>query len=73
MLDNKGIASSTGSACASKKNYSSHVLKEIGLNPIQAQSSIRLSLGRENTKEEILYVSDVIEKIVNKLRVISPL
>jgi len=73
MLDNKGIATSTGSACSSNKNYSSYVLNEIGLNPIQAQSSLRLSISRYNTEEEILYVSRVIEKIVNKLRKISPI
>jgi cysteine desulfurase len=73
MLDNKGIATSTGSACSSNKNYSSHVLNEIGLNPIQAQSSLRMSISRYNTEEEILYVSKEIEKIVNKLRKISPI
>lgn len=73
MLDNKGIATSTGSACSSNKNYSSHVLNEIGLNPIQAQSSLRISISKYNTEEEILYASKTIEKIVNKLRKISPI
>lgn len=73
MLDEKGIASSTGSACSSKKQYSSHVLKEIGLNENQAMSSLRLSLGRDNTEKEVQYVSEVIPDIVNKLRQISPL
>ena len=73
MLDGKGIASSTGSACSSKKHYTSHVLKEIGLNEIEAMSSLRLSIGRDNTEKEVIYVSDVISKIVDKLRQMSSL
>ena len=73
MLDEKGIATSTGSACSSKKQYSSHVLKEIGLKPIQSQSTIRFTLGKENTTEEILYVTNIMPKIVKKLRKISPI
>ncbi len=73
MLDEEGIATSTGSACSSKKHYTSHVLKEIGLNEIEAMSSLRLSLGRDNTEKEVIYVSNVISRIVNKLRQMSPL
>ena len=73
MLDEKGIATSTGSACSSKKLYSSHVLKELGLNQNQLQSSLRLTLGRENSEEEILYASELIPKVVKKLRQISPI
>ncbi len=73
MLDEKGISTSTGSACSSNKPYSSYVLKEIGLNENQARSSLRLSLGRENTEDDIYTASDVIPQVVNKLRKISPL
>jgi len=73
MLDEKGIATSTGSACSSKNQNSSHVLREIGLKTHQSQSSLRLTLGRNNTQEEILYASELIPEIVNKLRKISPL
>ena len=72
-LDEQGIATSTGSACSSQKLQASHVLLAIGLNPVQAHGSLRLSLGRENTKEEVIYVSKVIPQIVEKLRVMSPL
>jgi len=72
-LDEQGIATSTGSACSSQKLQASHVLLAIGLDPVQAHGSLRISLGRENTKEEVTYVSKVIPQIVKKLRVMSPL
>jgi cysteine desulfurase len=72
-LDEQGIATSTGSACSSQKLQASHVLLAIGLDPVQAHGSLRISLGRENTKEEVNYVSKVIPQIVEKLRVMSPL
>jgi len=73
MLDDKGIAASTGSACSSKKLQVSHVLTAIGLKPEEAHGSLRLSLGRENNKDEINYVCEVLPKIVKKLRKMSPL
>jgi cysteine desulfurase len=72
-LDEQGVASSTGSACSSKKLQASHVLLAIGLDPVQAHGSVRLSLGRENTKEEIVFVSEELPKIIQKLRQMSPL
>jgi len=72
-LDEQGIATSTGSACSSQKLQASHVLLAIGLDPVQAHGSLRISLGRENTKEEVTYVSKVIPQIVEKLRMMSPL
>ncbi|DAC73402.1 MAG TPA: cysteine desulfurase NifS [Thermoplasmata archaeon] len=72
-LDEQGIATSTGSACSSQKLQASHVLLAIGLDPVQAHGSLRLSLGRENTKEEITYASKAIPQIVDKLRNMSPL
>jgi cysteine desulfurase len=73
QLDERGIATSTGSACSSKKLQASHVLTAIGLNPVDAHGSLRLSLGRENTKDEIIYASKVIPDVVGKLRTMSPL
>jgi cysteine desulfurase len=73
QLDEQGIATSTGSACSSKKLQASHVLTAIGLNPVDAHGSLRLSLGRENTKDEIAFVSKVIPEVVEKLRMMSPL
>jgi len=72
-LDEKGVAASTGSACSSKKLLPSHVLMAIGLDEVQAHGSLRLTLGRENTKEDIEYVIQVLPETVKKLRAISPL
>jgi cysteine desulfurase len=73
MLDDKGIAAATGSACSSKKLEPSHVLLAIGLDPAEAHGSLRLSLGRMNTLEDVEYVSSVLPAIVNNLRKMSPL
>jgi cysteine desulfurase len=73
MLDDEGIAGATGSACSSKKLQASHVLIAIGLKPEEAHGSLRLSLGRVSTKEEISIVNEKITKIVEKLRYMSPL
>jgi cysteine desulfurase len=72
-LDEQGIATSTGSACSSQKLQASHVLLAIGLDPVQAHGSLRLSLGRGNTKVEVNYVSKIIPQVVEKLRMMSPL
>jgi len=72
-LDDKGIAASTGSACSSKKLEPSHVLMAIGLNEVEAHGSLRLTLGRENTDEELEYVLEVLPEVVERLREISPL
>ena len=73
MLDDKGIAASTGSACSSKKLQASHVLLAIGLDPVEAHGSLRLTLGRWNTSEDVSYVADVLPEIVENLRKMSPL
>ncbi len=73
MLDELGIAASTGSACSSKSLEPSHVLRAIGLSPIEAHGSLRLTLGRTNTIENINYVLKVLPEAIEKLRVMSPL
>lgn len=73
MLDDKGIAAATGSACSSKKLQASHVLLAIGLKPEEAHGSLRLTLGRMNTKEDVEYVAEVLPEIVQNLRNMSPL
>lgn len=73
MLDMAGIAVSTGSACASGSLNESHVLKAIGLNSDLAQGTIRFSLSKSTTKDELDYVLNELEKIVKKLRKISPI
>jgi len=71
-LEAYNICSSTGSACASHSLQKSHVLKAIGLTDSQINSSIRLSLSKLTTKEEIEKVLAILPKIVEKLRNISP-
>lgn len=73
MLDMKGICGSSGSACTSGSLDPSHVLLAIGLPHEIAHGSLRLTLGEENTKEEIDYVIDNLKIIVEKLRSMSPL
>ena len=72
-LENEGICTSTGSACASHSLETSHVLKAMGLTPLQSNSSIRISISKYTTEEEVDYVLEKLNKIVEKLRKISPL
>jgi cysteine desulfurase len=72
-LDLKGIAVSTGSACASGSIEPSHVLVALGLNSDNGRGALRFSLGKFNTKEEIDYVLDTLPTQVEKLRKLSPL
>lgn len=73
MLDMYGIAASSGSACASGSLDPSHVLLAIGLPHEIAHGSLRLSVGEDTTEEEVDYVLDKLPKIVEKLRLMSPL
>ena len=70
-LDLEGIAVSTGSACSSGTLQPSHVLRAMGCSPHRAQSSIRFSLGADNTAEEIDRVIDVLPTVVEKLRSVA--
>tara|TARA_Y100000310_G_scaffold345138_1_gene462122 strand:- start:8160 stop:9320 length:1161 start_codon:yes stop_codon:yes gene_type:complete len=72
-LDEKGIAASTGSACSTKELKPSHVLTAIGLKPEEAHGSLRLTLGKDNTEEDVEYVLKALPEIVEKLRQMSPL
>ena len=72
-LDLKGICASSGSACTSGSLDPSHVLLAIGLPHEIAHGSLRVSIGKENTKEEIDFVVDSLVQIVQKLRDMSPL
>lgn len=73
MLDMAGICGSSGSACTSGSLDPSHVLLGIGLPHEIAHGSLRLTLGDENTKEEMDYVIDNLKGIVQRLRDMSPL
>ena len=72
-LDSKGIAASTGSACSSTKLEPSHVLTALGLKEVEAHGSLRISLGRENTEEDIDFAITAIKEVVEQLRKMSPL
>jgi len=72
-LDTEGIAASSGSACSSMAGEASHVLLAIGLKPEEARGSLRLSLGKYNTEEDIDYILQILPKVVGRLRVMSPL
>ena len=72
-LDMEGIAASTGSACTSHDLEPSHVLLALGLSGVLARGSLRFSLGRETTEEEIGRVLEVLPRIVARLRAVSPL
>ncbi|MGP8319596.1 MAG: cysteine desulfurase NifS [Methanosarcinaceae archaeon] len=73
LLDMKGIAISTGSACSSKSLEPSHVLTAIGLKPEDSHGSLRITLGRVNTQEEVDYFTEALVEIVGRLRAISPI
>ena len=73
MLDMAGICASSGSACTSGSLDPSHVLLAIGLPHEIAHGSLRLTIGDENTMEEMDYVVENIKEIVTKLRAMSPL
>ncbi|WP_094603331.1 Cysteine desulfurase IscS [Sporomusa silvacetica DSM 10669] len=72
-LDMKGIAASSGSACTSGSLDPSHVLLAMGLVHEVAHGSLRVTLGRGNTEEDINYFLEILPEIVEKLRSMSPL
>jgi len=71
-LDLQGIACSTGAACSSGSTEPSHVLLAAGLSRDDARSSLRFSLGRPTTPEEIDYAISVIPAVVERIRALSP-
>ncbi|WP_292727022.1 cysteine desulfurase NifS [Methanoculleus sp.] len=73
MLDARGIAASTGSACTSALLEPSHVLTACGLPPEHAHGSLRLTLGHRNTEEDVDYVLSVLPGVIERLRGMSPL
>ena len=71
-LDLQGIAVSSGAACSSGAVHPSHVLTAIGLSAEQARSSIRFSLGKQNTAGQVDAVLEALPKVVEQLRKLSP-
>ncbi|MFA6215695.1 MAG: aminotransferase class V-fold PLP-dependent enzyme, partial [Patescibacteria group bacterium] len=73
LLDQAGIAVSTGSACSSGSLKPSHVLMSLGLEPLLAHGSLRITLGKFNPEKDIDQLLKVLPGIVEKLRKISPI
>ena len=73
MLDLKGIAASSGSACTSGSLDPSHVLLAIGLEHAVAHGSLRLTLSEETTEEDVAYILECVPAVVRRLRDMSPL
>ena len=73
LLDQQGICASSGSACTSGSLDPSHVLLAIGLPHEKAHGSLRLTLSEETTKEDVDFVVEQVEKVVARLRSMSPL
>jgi cysteine desulfurase len=71
-LDLKGLAVSTGAACSSGAIEPSHVLTAMGLPPEQARASLRFSLGKQNTEEDVEFALSLIPPSVARLRELSP-
>jgi cysteine desulfurase len=71
-LDLKGLAVSTGAACSSGAIEPSHVLTAMGLPPERARASIRFSLGKQNTKDDVQFALNVVPETVAWLRELSP-
>tara|TARA_B110000438_G_scaffold88782_1_gene88268 strand:+ start:182 stop:1351 length:1170 start_codon:yes stop_codon:yes gene_type:complete len=71
-LDEYGIAASTGSACSVNTQKASHVLESMGFSLEQITGSLRLTVGIFNTKNEINETVDILKKVVDELRAVSP-
>jgi cysteine desulfurase len=71
-LDQRGVAASSGSACASLTGEPSHVLRAIGCDPRDAEGTLCFSLGRWTTSAEVEYVLGVLPAAVDRLRRLAP-
>jgi len=71
-LDLKGLSVSTGAACSSGAIEPSHVLTAMGLSPDRARASLRFSLGKQNTADDIDFALQLVPEVVTRLRDLSP-
>lgn len=67
-LDNVGICASSGSACSAGKLTASHVLTQIGVPTVYERGSLRITMGKDNTREEVDYLIENLKTIINKIR-----
>jgi cysteine desulfurase len=72
-LDLKGVAISTGAACSSGAIEPSHVMTAMGLSADRARCSMRFSLGKHNTPDDVDYLLEILPDTVDRLRELSPL
>jgi cysteine desulfurase len=72
-LDLKGVAVSTGAACSSGAIEPSHVLTAMGLSPDRARASLRFSIGKQNTSEDVDLLLSILPETVSRLRELSPI
>ena len=72
-LDFAGICASSGSACSAASLEPSHVLTAIGLSADLAQGSLRITVGRDNTDDEVEYLLDTLTDLVTRLRAMPSL
>ncbi len=70
-LDLEGFSVSTGAACSSGSNEPSPVLRAMGWSRLEAQNSLRISLGWENTKEEVDFFLETLNKVTQRVRLLS--
>ena len=73
MLDMEGIAVSTGSACSSGSLEPSHVLSAMGVSPEVSHGSVRVTLGKENSAEDVRRLLKFLPEVVARLRKMSPI
>ncbi len=73
LLDMAGIATSSGSACTTGSAEPSHVLQAMGIPPVTSRGTIRFSLSRYNTEDEIDYIIEKLVPIIKRLQSLSPL
>ena len=67
-LDERGICASAGSACSSGETSPSHVLTAIGLQPEVAEGTLRVTFGKDNTKEDVEYLVNSLEEVISKIQ-----
>jgi cysteine desulfurase len=72
-LDMEGIAASSRSACSSRTEEASRILLALGLDAVDVRGPLRISLGKNNTEEDVDYILEVLPRSVKQLRKMSPL